>query len=161
MNELIDELFNLIFTELAAELNRQNHKLTGALEASFEKKIRKELGKVALDFIMNDYGLALNDGIKPSRIPYTPPPPKRGGKSKYIQGLIRWARIKFRYSIKRATSVAFAVARKHKQKGYPLTKRGFIDITLAANESKIEDFVVDWVNAFFEEFFKSFLEQIK
>ena len=161
MKELINILTKEIFLELAKTLERQNHKLTGALVESFEDQIKETADKLIINFLMNNYGVYLNDGIPPERIPYTPPPPFRGGKSKYIQGLIRWAKLKFRYDEKRAQRVAFAVAAKHKKKGYPLTAKGFINITLAANNDKIEAFVIDWVNAIFEDFFKEYLTENK
>ena len=157
MNELINILSKTIFVALAAQLDKQNHKLTGSLVESFEVKIKETADKLVIDFLMNNYGIYLNDGIPPSRIPYTPPPPFRGGKSKYIQGLIRWAKLKFRYDEKRAQRVAFAVAAKHKKKGYPLTAKGFINITLAAEADKIDAFVIDWVTEIFDDFFKEFL----
>lgn len=161
MNELINIFTKELFLALAAQLEKQNHKLTGALVDSFEAQIKDTADKLIIDFVMNNYGIYLNDGIKPARIPYTPPPPFRGGKSKYIQGLIRWAKLKFRYDEKRAQRVAFAVARKHKKEGYPLTAKGFINITLAAEADKIESFVFDWVGEVFEDFFKEFLNTNK
>lgn len=161
MEQLIDILTKKIFAALAAELDRQNHKLTGALVQSFEYKIKETAESTTIQFLMNNYGVFLNDGVPPNRIPYTPPPPVRGGTSKYIQGLIRWAKLKFRYDEKRARSMAFAVARKHKQFGFPLTQRGFINNTLKQEEETIERFVEDYIEIAFEEFFKSFLEDNK
>lgn len=159
MQEIIDQLIKHIFAALAVELDRQNHKLTGALVESFEAKTRETAEAYILEFFMNNYGVFLNDGIPPARIPYTPPPPVRGGKSKYIQGLIRWARLKFGYSQKRATSVAFAVAAKHKKKGYPLTARGFINITLAAEAEQIEAYLAAFAEAYILESLKEFLQK--
>lgn len=161
MNELINILTKNIFIALAAQLKRQGHRLTGALEESFEDQIKETAEKTIINFLMNNYGVYLNDGIPPERIPYTPPPPARGGKSKYIQGLIRWAKLKFRYDEKRAQRVAFAVAAKHKKKGYPLTAKGFINITLAAEAEQIEAFVFDYIQEIFDDFFKEFLSNTK
>jgi hypothetical protein len=161
LNELINILTKNIFLALAAELEKQNHKLTGALEQSFEAQIKETADKTIINFLMLNYGLALNDGVPPSRIPYTPGPPFRGGKSKYIQGLIRWAKLKFSISEKKATSAAFAIARKHKKHGAPLTARGFINNTLAAEDQQIEKFVRDWTEEIFNDFFKSFLQDTK
>ena len=129
---------------------------TGALIESFEHEVKQTAESTIINFSTNDYGIYLNDGIPPERIPYTPPPPKRGGKSKYIQGLIRWAKLKFRYDEKRARNVAFAVARKHKQKGYPLTAKGFINIALAAEEETIKQFVIDYTTEMIQSFLVSF-----
>lgn len=159
MDPLIDIFTKQIFAALAAELNKQNHRLTGALVDSFEAKVKETTKSTIIEFLMFNYGVYLNDGIPANKIPYTPPPPRRGGKSKYIQGLIRWAKIKFRYNLKQATSMAFAVAKKHKEKGYPLTQKGFINITLAANETQIINFIEDWVEQLLEDFLKEFLIQ--
>jgi hypothetical protein len=156
LEEIINIFTKRIFAALAAELERQNHRLTGALIESFEAQIKETANTTIINFFMNNYGVFLNDGIPPERIPYSPTPPNRGGKSKYIQGLIRWAKIKFRYDEKRARSVAFAVARKHKKRGYPLTAKGFINIALKAEEETINKFIIDYTTAILEEFIKSF-----
>lgn len=156
MDELINIFTKRIFTALTAELERQGHKLTGALIQSFEHEVKETASSTLINFIMNNYGLVLNDGVPPERVPYTPPPPRRGGKSKYIQGLIRWARLKFRYDEKRARSVAFAVARKHKQRGMPLTEKGFFNKALAAEEETIKQFVIEYTIISIEEFLKAF-----
>lgn len=156
LTNIIGVLSKHIFAALADQLEKQNHKLTGALISSFEAKIRETAEGVIIDYFMNNYGVYLNDGVPPSRIPYTPPPPVRGGKSKYIQGLIRWARLKFGYSKRRATSVAFAVANKHKKQGFPLTAKGFINITLLAEADKIQEFVAAYTEALILENLKDF-----
>ena len=161
MNELIDILSKFIFKQLTQELIRQGHNLTGALIDSFEAKISTFTSdNLTIDFLMNNYGLSLNYGIKPSRIPYTPPPPFRGGTSKYIEGLIRFAKLKFGADQRRATSIAFAIARRQKEKGYPLTgKIGFIDNVLKADETKIEQVIEIYfeesLNLLIDEFIKS------
>ena len=97
---------------------------------------------------MLKYAFSLNKGIKPSKIPYTIGGPPRGGTSKYIQGLIRFAQIKFKADKRRAKQIAFAIARKQKQKGYPLTgKIGFIDNVLKADSQEIENII----EAYFQE----------
>lgn len=160
MNELVEILSKFIFKQLSEELIRQGHNLTGSLIDSFEAKIGEfTADNLTIEFLMNDYGLSLNYGIKPSRIPYTPPPPKRGGTSKYIEGLIRFAKLKFGADQRRATSIAFAIARKHKEKGYPLSgKIGFIDNVLSADNAKVESIIQiyfeETLNLLIDEFIK-------
>ncbi|OED34703.1 hypothetical protein AB832_06940 [Flavobacteriaceae bacterium (ex Bugula neritina AB1)] len=145
MQELANILFEFIFKQLTDELIRQGHKLTGALIESFEGKVREQTDSLDLDFLMLVYGRALNDGILPERIPYTVGGPPRGGKSKYIEGLIDFALKKFTLDKKRATSIAFAIARKQKEKGYPLTgKIGFIDNVLSADSEEITNLIADY-----------------
>ena len=152
MQSLGDILFNFIFKLLADELIRQGHKLTGALIESFEGKVRETTDKTSLDFLMLIYGRSLNDGIPPERIPYTIGGAPRGGKSKYIEGLIDFALKRFTLDKKRATSIAFAIARKQKEKGYPLTgKIGFIDNVLSADSKEIEELISDYYEVIIQE----------
>ncbi len=155
---LIELLSSFIFKELAFELEQQGHVLSGNLLNSFEAKIGKQTeDKLTIDFLMLSYGLSLNDGIKPSRIPYTIGGPKRGGTSKYIEGLVRFAKARFFADEKRALQIAFAIARKQKEQGYPLTgKIGFIDNTLFANEDKISEIIEDSIEVVFNELIESF-----
>ena len=89
---------------------------------------------------MNDYGLTVNDGIKANKVPYSPGS-KRGGKSRYIQGLIDFVKQKGLASgDKEAQSIAFAIAAVHKKEGIGTDKAkrfskngkrtGWIDDTL-------------------------------
>jgi hypothetical protein len=72
---------------------------------------------VVISFLMNSYGLPLNNGVIPSRIPFGRP---TGAKvSKYIQGLIRFAKLRFRVTEKEAKGIAFAIARKQVKEGMP------------------------------------------
>lgn len=150
MDELGEILFRFISKQLTQELIRQGHKLTGALIESFEYAIRKKTDSINYDFLMLNYGLSLNDGIKPERIPYSKPS-GRGGTSRYIQGLMDFARKRFGADMKRAKQIAFAIAAKQKKFGYPLTgKIGFIDNVLAADDESIERLVEDYFEATIE-----------
>lgn len=150
--EALDErLFTFIATILTDELIRQGHKLTGSLIHSLDSKFKEAKTKDRIDFLMLSYGRALNDGVKPNKIPYTIGGPPRGGKSKYIQGLIEFAMKKFSLDKKAATGVAFAIAKKQKEKGSPLTgKIGFIDNSLEANMDKIVELIQDYYEATIE-----------
>ena len=68
----------------------------------------------------NDYFKFVDQGVKPSRIPYRSGR-GRGGKSKYIQALIAFWRKKGAADPKAA---AFATAAKHKKEGMP-TRNSF------------------------------------
>jgi len=151
MDELKQILSNFVFKQLTEELIRQGHKLTGSLINSFEVQVREHGDSIDYDFMMLNYGLSLNDGIKPSRIPYTIGGPPRGGTSKYIQGLIEFAKKRFFANQKRATQIAFAIARKQKEKGYPLTgKIGFINNVLEADKDIITKLISDYYEASIE-----------
>jgi hypothetical protein len=152
IEQLVKILSDFIFKQLAVELERQGHKLTGALLESFEAKIQKKTeDTLTIDFLMLNYGLSLNNGIKPEKIPYTIGGPPRGGTSKYIEGLIKFAKLRFSADQRRATQIAFAIATKQKREGYPLTgKIGFIDNVLNGDEGAIAGLI--------EERFKASLE---
>lgn len=159
LKELLIPLSNFVFKQLTEELIRQGHNLTGDLIKSFDAKIREVGDSIFLDFFMNNYGLSLNYGIQPNKIPYTPPPPYRGGTSKYIEGLIRFAKIKFGADQKRAKQIAFAIAAKHKKFGYPLTgKIGFIDNVLKADFEPIEKIIIDYYEATINLLITEFIE---
>ncbi len=116
--------------------------MTGALANSLDVQVVGE----KINVLMFDYGLSLNYGVRPERIPYTIPPPFRGGKSKYIEGLIRFAKLKLNLSGDRAKNAAFAIARKQKLKGAPLTgKIGWIDKTLAKESDNIDAIIENFL----------------
>mgnify|MGYP000948642637 CR=1 FL=1 len=157
-DELGTILSQFIFKQLASELVSQGHKLTGSLIKSFELETEKQAEKVSYSFLMLNYGLSLEYGIKPNKIPYSVLPRNRGGTSKYIEGLIRFARIKFRADKRRAKQIAFAIARKHKKEGYPLTKKiGFISNVLEADKEQIQQIISDHYQATIELLIKEFL----
>ena len=76
-------------------------------------------------------------GVRPENIPFTTNTERsaRGWEpspfkvSKYIQGLVNYAKYKYSASDKDAVGIAFAIAHKHKQDGNPSdqSKRGFVD----------------------------------
>jgi hypothetical protein len=160
IKKLSDLLGAFIFMQLSKELIRQGHKLTGALSKSFETKVKKEGEKVTIEFLMLIYGRSLNDGIRPEKIPFTPVPPYRGGTSKYIEGLIKFATLKFGADKKRAKNIAFAIATKQKKKGYPLTRKtGFIDNVLTADSKQIESIISDYYTITIQEIIKQFIKE--
>ena len=160
MEEFVQILSTFIFRQLTVELERQGHKLTGALIESFETKIRqKTQDTLTIDFLMLQYGLSLNNGIRPDKIPYTIGGPRRGGTSKFIEGLIKFAKLRFGADQKRAQQIAFAIATKQKREGYPLTgKIGFIDNVLNGDEKAIQELIEEQfqesLNILIEEFIK-------
>src|SRR3989304_7537073 len=78
---------------LQDELITQGHKLTGRLGESIETKINEILGGFEITGEMLRYATFVNNGVVASRIPYSG---QRGlgGKSKYIQALIRFATLR-------------------------------------------------------------------
>ena len=142
-----------LIVDLSLELMAQGHKNTGSLISSLSSQIVDLGNSKDLLIYMSDYGLVVNDGVKASKVPYTRGA-KRGGKSKYIQGLIDFVKSKGMASgDKEAQSIAFAIAAAHKKDGISTNKskrfskngkrRGWIDDTLKAKFDSLADSVQD------------------
>ena len=161
MFELVDIISRTLFAEMTAILQQQGHIFSGNLVKSFEVKVEEKMTETNIMFLMENYGLSLNYGIPANRIPFSPIPPYRGGKSKYIEGLRRWAKVKFSASDKRALSIAFAIANKHIKEGYPLSKKiGFFDIAIKNTEKQIEAFIEAYIEKAIEEMIQKYIEDV-
>lgn len=108
---------NLIKKRLQDELKAQGHELTGALSKSIEWNIVVEGDRTTATMYALGYGIIIETGVKANRIPYGGKS-GRGGKSKYIEGLIKFFKLKGK-SEREAKSAAFATARKQKREGMP------------------------------------------
>jgi len=98
-------------------LKDRGHVLTGDGLRSIESSVERT-GLIIQGLIyMNDYLLIVDQGVKPSRIPYTRGR-SRGRTSKYIQGLIKFFRLKGK-SQKKAKDLAFATANVQEIEGSP------------------------------------------
>jgi len=158
MTEITDNLTTAVKTAmdeirrgLVKELHAQGHHLTGALERSIQYEVRREAGRVTAIMTANDYGIFMEFGVPASRIPYGG---KRrgggGGKSKYIQGLVRFFELRGVHG-REALSAAFATARKQKREGMPTRgsyafssnnrRTGFVRNTLEQYLPKITEIV--------------------
>lgn len=137
---------SLVIDEIRDQIRLQGHNLTGSLSKSVEAKQVITSDGVLLQFLMNEYGVPLNQGVKASRIPYGK---YTGAKvSKYIQGLKNFAKLRFRVGEKQALGIAFAIANKQIKEGMPtrgsyaFTKTGmrtmFIEEALRAITPQLE-----------------------
>ena len=99
-------------------LKLQGHRLTGKLEESLRFEVKKKKKGVSVVFFGLKYGIYLDKGVSPARVPFGG---RRTGatKSLYIQGLQKFAEKRFFVNKKKALSIAFAIARKHKKEGIP------------------------------------------
>jgi len=114
---IAEKIGNSLVEEIRNQILLQGHKLTGSLSKSVEAKTLTVPDGVVIQFLLNDYGVPVNTGVVASRIPYGT---YTGAKvSKYIQGLIRFAKLRFRVTEKQAKGIAFAIARKHIKEGMP------------------------------------------
>ncbi len=120
-----DEQFKLLAEKIAPIIKlgvqqayrEQGHVLTGALINSIDYAIQATVTGAMIDFMMLDYSVPVNSGVPASRIPYSGR--SGGGYSKYIAGLITYARLRFKVPAIEAKKIAFAIANKHKKEGMP------------------------------------------
>jgi hypothetical protein len=161
-NDLLQRLANVLIKEMQMQLRIANHIMTGTLSDSIESRILNTIEGRKIEIWIEQYGIALDQGVPPDRIPFTEPS-GRGGRSKYIEGLQRFAQLKLGVTDNRESlSIAFAIARKHKKVGMPVkgpTK--FIDKTLEATEDEIQKFVEEWSEAVFIAKIESIIENIR
>ena len=161
-NDLLQRLANVLIKEMQMQLRIANHIMTGTLSDSIESRILNTIEGRKIEIWIEQYGIALDQGVPPDRIPFTEPS-GRGGRSKYIEGLQKFAQLKLGVSDNRESlSIAFAIARKHKKVGMPVkgpTK--FIDKTLEATEDEIQKFVEEWSEAVFIAKIESIIENIR
>lgn len=141
------------------ELKNQGHYLTGGLEASMQGIVVESGRAAALQGTAANYGVFLDKGVAPSRIPYGGGSRGGGGgTSKYIQGLVTFWKLRG-LSDKEALGAAFATAKKQKKEGMPTmgsygySKNGartkFIQNTKAKALPVLNQLVLSEVNAAF------------
>lgn len=161
-NELLENLAEVLKEEMRQQLKIANHIMTGNLVESIESRILSTIEGRKIEIWLNSYGIALDQGVPPDRIPFTEPS-GRGGRSKYIEGLQRFAQLKLGVSDNRKSlGIAFAIARKHKKVGMPVKgPTQFIQKTLDATEDDIIRFAEDWAQAIFEAKIESIIENIR
>ena len=161
-NELLNNLAELLKEEMRQQLKIANHIMTGELVESIESRILSTIEGRKIEIWLNSYGIALDQGVPPDKIPFTEPS-GRGGRSKYIEGLQRFAQLKLGVTDNRESlGIAFAIARKHKKVGMPVKgPTQFIQKTLDATEDDIIRFAEDWAEAIFEAKIDSIIENIR
>jgi hypothetical protein len=155
--DLGNEIGRIVVKAVKYAFEIQGHDLTGALKKSIEYNVQAETDSAKIEVMLLNYGMVLNYGVRPERIPYTP---NSGAKSsKYIDGLKMFAKLRFGVDDKKALSIAFAIAKKHKKFGMPIdkTKTGAIfnaledvndEITQLINDAMEEVFRIFFVKAF-------------
>jgi hypothetical protein len=131
--------------------------------------IKFEINTLVIEGLVPDYMAINNQGVPANKIPYYPGSGRK--TSKYIDGLIEYAKKRMGKSDKEAKSVAFAIASKHKREGMPTKasarfsstgrRTGFIEIALEKNSQKFIDLIEASirfsVEATIESFYKSIL----
>ena len=154
--QLTNKIGELLVIAIKTELGLQGHRLTGKLINSIEEVSRNTTTGFIVAILGEDYLQFVNNGVPASRIPFSGRT-GRGGTSKYIQGLARFARIKFGKSPKEALNVAFAIANKHKREGMPtrssrrFSKTGKRTNAVQIAVEKVEDQIAALAEQFIEE----------
>ena len=141
VGERIGIIMDFMEVQIGSEFIGQGHNNRGSLIRGFETRVIIFPGIIAGELLMDEYGLILNDGVKPNRIPY-----QRGsgrGNSKYITALKAYVRSKGL-----PEGVAYAIANKQKQEGMPTRasfrfsrtgkRTGAIDIAVKRHAPEIE-----------------------
>lgn len=150
-DQLLQSLAAVLVSEMRNQIKLAGHVMTSDLLESVESKIEKTITGAKIEIWLNAYGLALNNGVPPEKIPFTEPS-GRGGRSAYIEGLQRFAQIKLGVTDERESlGIAFAIARKQKEKGMPIAGPSrFIEKTVKETEVDVETFIEQWAAAVFE-----------
>lgn len=113
--ELLD-LLEYLALAIGDELEAQGHNLTGNLINSLSPKLGED--RLTGMVLWEQYGETVNSGINRNKVPYAPGSGAK--KSKYIDGLIRFVKLRgIASNTKKAKSIAFAIAQSHKSYGLP------------------------------------------
>lgn len=114
----MEALGRAIIDAIAEEWRKQGHRLTGAFEEAMSYEVNGD-ELIIYDNTERGYGKILDEGVPADRIPYTVGGGRRGGTSKYIQGLASYAQLRMGTDSRTALSIAFAIAAKHAKEGMP------------------------------------------
>jgi hypothetical protein len=116
--EAISSIKELITEELRKSWEAQGHNMTGKVIDELEWVVEEETDRIVVELWMLGYGVIIDRGVKASNIPFSGTG-QEGGKSKYIEGLTRYAEKRMSLPRREALSVAFAIAYTHKKEGLP------------------------------------------
>lgn len=138
----------------------QGRSLTGALVNSIDYSVNATVTSAFVEFTLLDYGMILNYGVPPERIPYSP---GSGAKSsKYIDGLKLYAKLRFNANDKDALGIAFAIARKHKKFGMPLDgKIGAVQNGINDSKDEVEELISEALTKVINVMFLSSFAEVK
>lgn len=160
LEQALQEILKIVKKEFNRQLQLQGHNLTGKLAQSVEQKITTTFDGFIIDFEALAYGNIINRGVPANRIPFSPGSGKK--TSKYIDGLKKFAKLRFGAGDKEAQSIAFAIAYTQKKQGLPTKgsfqfskngkRTGFIDDTLESVEPLIEKIIEDTIFNFIQGF---------
>jgi len=147
----VEKLENILNEALMDEWEAQGHKATGAVYKEIEYQIKQTTDTFTLSGYMPFYGNIIAAGVPGNRIPYSGRT-GRGGVSKYIEALQRYAEWKIGITDpKKSLSVAFAIATVQKKSGMPTPgsfkysnsgkRKDWVEEAFKNNEDKITEAV--------------------
>lgn len=154
--QVLDKIKNDLVQNTVKNIRLQGHTMTGRLEKSIEVQVVQKVD-IFINLLAESYGIPLNTGVKPSRIPFSK---GSGAKtSEYIKGLQRFAKIRMRASDKEALSIAFAIAKKHKKEGMP--SRGSFRYSKNGKRTRFFDDAVNETLASVDAYLNEFLVSVQ
>jgi hypothetical protein len=147
-NDIARKVIDLI----ADEWIKQGHNMSGAFVKGLSYEIVDNIIWI-YDTTERGYGRIVNDGVTKERIPFTPNKERaeRGWEkspfktSKYIQGLVLYAKARLGLSDKDAISVAFAIAHKQKAEGVPATN--FVEDATKEIDEVVRELMTETIEA--------------
>lgn len=117
--EILEPLEILLRDELRKEWVAQGHSMGGKAIEEIDFVSKATADTFSLEVWLPNYGYFLDKGVKAEQIPFSGRS-GHGGKSAYIQGLIRYVQKRMGIQeLSEAKSVAFAIAHTHKREGMP------------------------------------------
>lgn len=163
---IVEQIARLALEAVAIEWKNQGHNLTGTAIRELETRIIAG-GDIIIQGYVTDYMANINAGVTAANIPYSPG--SGASSSKYIAGLIEYAKRRMLVGDREAKSIAFAIASRHKKEGMPSKasvrfsstgkRTGFIEAALDGIEPKlaalIEQGIEETINFVIESFFKT------
>lgn len=107
-----------ILKRVVQEWKAQGHDFTNSFEGLVRTFIEEKIGFITIVGELPYYARYVNTGVPANKIPYSLPS-GRGGTSKYIEALMRFAESR---GFDNPKSAAFAIAAKHIKEGMPTEK---------------------------------------
>jgi hypothetical protein len=157
---LANDIGEVVSAAVKEALRQQGRSLTGRLLNSIDYNVKATINSAFIEFTLLDYGMILNYGVPPSRIPYSEGSGAKG--SKYIDGLKAYAKLRFHVNDKTALSIAFAIARKHKKFGMPLDRKtGWIEKGIKESNDEVVELINDALSKLIQVMFVGAFVEVK
>lgn len=160
MDSKLYKLIDILIDAIDDEFTLKGHPNTGEFQQSLEGIIERNGPDISVQIWGNDYGLYLSRGVPADRVPYT----RRnrgqgsGGTSKYITGLMNWVETKLGITDHReALSIAFAIAQRHSEEGYPISDGELGSKFLEAVQENYDDKIQEIIEDYYDDLINKFL----